>query len=343
MKKLLNVLYVTIPDSYLHLDGENIVISVEGKEKFRIPAHNLESIVCIGFLGASPAVMGHCAKRGIGLSFVSPYGRFLARVSGGVTGNVLLRKEQYRVSDCVDNCVAIARNFITSKFINSRVVIERCIRDHSENVDIDLLHEASGYLKTRAVQLQQCKSLDEIRGYEGDCARVYFSTFNELILHQKDDFYMQGRNKRPPLDKLNSMLSFLYTILSHDIQSALETVGLDPYVGFLHRDRPGRASLALDIMEEFRAYLVDRLVISMINRRQIAGEGFLIKESGGVLMVDDTRNQLLAAWQKRKQDKITHPFLNESVEIGLLPYIQALLLARFLRGDIDAYPPFLWK
>jgi CRISPR-associated protein Cas1 len=343
MKKLLNVLYVTTPDSYLHLDGENIVISVEGKERFRIPSHNLESIVCFGYLGASPALMGHCAKKGVGLSFVSPYGKFLARVSGGVTGNVLLRKEQYRVSDCEKSCVAIAKNIILSKLLNSRVVLERCLRDHSENVNIGLLKEASRYLRARAIELQQCRSLDDIRGYEGDCARVYFSTFNELILHQKDEFYMQGRNKRPPLDKLNAMLSFLYTILAHDIQSALETVGLDPFVGFLHRDRPGRPSLALDIMEEFRAYMVDRLVISMINRKQITGAGFLVKESGGVLMDDETRKELLTAWQKRKQEKITHPYINEKVEIGLLPYVQALLLARFLRGDIESYPPFLWK
>lgn len=343
MKKLLNVLYVSTPDSYLSLDGENIVVSVEGSEKFRIPVHNLESIVCFGYMGASPALMGFCAKNGVGLSFVSPYGKFLGRVSGSVTGNVLLRKQQYRISDIEEDCVPIAKNFIVSKLINSRVVVERCIRDHFESINSSALMEVSAYLRTRAIELQRCGNMDEIRGIEGDSARVYFSTFNNLILHQKDEFYMQGRNKRPPLDKLNAMLSFLYTILAHDVQSSLETVGLDPYVGFLHRDRPGRASLALDIMEEFRAYLVDRLVISLINRKQITGDGFLVKESGGVLMNDITRKELLTAWQKRKQEKVTHPFLNEKVEIGLLPYIQALLLARFLRGDLESYPPFLWK
>lgn len=343
MRKLLNVLYISNPESYLSVDGENIVVSIEGAEIFRIPVHNLESIVCFGYMGASPALMGLCAKNGVGLSFVSPYGKFLGRITGGVYGNVLLRKEQYKVSEIEDQCLPIAINFITSKLVNSRSVIERCIRDHSEKVDVGTLQEASAYLKSSSIRLQGSSSLAEIRGIEGDCARTYFGVFDQLILHQKDEFFMQGRNKRPPRDNLNAMLSFLYTILAHDVQSALETVGLDPYVGFLHRDRPGRPSLALDIMEEFRAFMVDRLVLSMINRKQISGNGFNKKESGGVLMDDDTRKEVLTAWQKRKQEKVTHPFLGEKVEIGLLPYSQALLLARYLRGDIDAYPPFLWK
>jgi CRISPR-associated protein Cas1 len=343
VKKLLNVLYVTTPNSYLSLDGENIVILVDGIEKLRIPVHNLESVVCFGYLGASPALMGFCAEKGIGLCFLSPYGKFLARVSGGVHGNVLLRKKQFCISDIENDCVSIAINCITGKLINSRVVIERGIRDHAEQVDVDALKKASEYIKSSSIRLQSCNTLDEIRGIEGDCAKTYFGVFNELILQQKDDFFMQGRNKRPPKDNLNAMLSFLYTLLAHDIQSALETVGLDPYVGFLHRDRPGRASLALDIMEEFRAFLVDRMVLSLINRKQIMAKGFTAKESGGVMMDKDTRKDILTAWQKRKQEEITHPFLNEKISIGLLPYVQALLLARYLRGDIDAYPPFLWK
>ncbi len=343
LKKLLNVLYVTTPESYLSLDGENIVISAERSEKFRIPVHNIESIVCFGYLGASPALMGFCAEKGVGLCFLSPYGKFLARVSGGVQGNVLLRKKQIFVSENEKDSVSIAINCITGKLINSRVVIERGIRDHAEQVNVTLLEEASVYLKDSTVRMQGCKSLEEVRGYEGDCAKKYFGVFDELILHQKGCFFMNDRNKRPPTDNLNALLSFLYTLLAHDIQSALETVGLDPYVGFLHRDRPGRASLALDIMEEFRAFLVDRLVLSLINRKQITDKGFTTKESGGVMMDNDTRKEVLVAWQKRKQEELTHPFLNEKISIGLLPYVQAMLLARYLRGDLDAYPPFLWK
>ncbi len=343
MKKLLNVLYVTTPDSYLSLDGENIVISMGGSEKFRLPIHNIESIVCFGYLGVSPALMGFCAEKGVGLCFVSLYGKFLARVSGGVYGNVLLRKKQFRVSDIEGDCIPIAINCITGKLVNSRVVVERGIRDHAEQVDITALKQASSYLKNSTIRLQSCNTLDGIRGIEGDCAKLYFRIFNELILQQKESFFMHGRNKRPPLDNLNALLSFLYTLLAHDIQSALETVGLDPYVGFLHRERPGRASLALDIMEEFRAFFVDRLALSLINRKQITTKGFTVKESGGVMMDADTRKEVLIAWQKRKQEKITHPFLNEKISIGLLPYVQALLLARHLRGDLDAYPPFFWK
>ena len=343
MKKLLNVLYVSTPNSYLSLDGENIVILVEGSEHFRIPVHNLESIVCFGYMGASPALMGFCAKRGVGLCFLSPNGKFLARVTGGVQGNVLLRKKQIRVSDIEEECVPIAINCITGKLVNSRVVIERAIRDHGQNIDLTVLEKASAYLKNSIIRLQGCSNLEQIRGIEGDSARTYFGVFDELILQQKDSFFMNDRNKRPPTDNLNALLSFMYTLLAHDVQSALETVGLDPYVGFLHRDRPGRASLALDIMEEFRPFIADRLALSLINRKQITSSGFTTKESGGVLMDTDTRKEVLIAWQKRKQEQITHPFLDEKISIGLLPYVQALLLARHLRGDLDAYPPFLWK
>ncbi len=343
MKKLLNVLYVTTPNSYLSLDGENIVVLLEGSENFRIPIHNIESIVCFGYMGASPALMGFCANKGVGLSFISPSGKFLARVTGGVHGNVLLRKKQFRVSENELEYTSIAKNFITGKLINTRLVIERAIRDHAEQVDVTALEEASDYIKNNIIRLQNSKTLDEIRGIEGDSAKTYFGVFNELILQQKDSFFMHNRNKRPPLDNLNALLSFLYTLLAHDVQSALETVGLDPYIGFLHRDRPGRVSLALDIMEELRAFFVDRLALSLINRKQITAKGFIAKESGGVLMDNDTRKDVLTAWQKRKQEQITHPFLNEKISIGLLPYAQALLLARFLRGDLDAYPPFLWK
>lgn len=343
MKKLLNVLYVTTPESYLALNGENIVVLVDGAEKFRIPLHNIESIVCFGYLGASPALMGYCADNTVGLSYVTPGGRFLARINGSAHGNVLLRKKQYRLADQETDCIPIAANCITGKLLNARFLIERGIRDHGEILDEKALKEASVYLKRGAERLQRSKSLDEIRGVEGDCARKYFWALDQLILQQKDCFYMSERSKRPPMDNMNAILSFLYTLLAHDVQSALETVGLDPYVGFLHGDRPGRASLALDMMEELRPFFADRLALSLINRKQISEKGFTMKESGGILMNDATRKDVITAWQKRKQETITHPFLNEKIDIGLLPYVQALLLARLLRGDLEAYPPFIWK
>jgi CRISPR-associated protein Cas1 len=343
MRKLLNVLYVTTPESYLALEGDNIVILADGTEKFRIPLHNIEGIVCFGYMGASPALMGYCADRCIGLSFVTPGGRFLARVTGGTYGNVLLRKKQYRLADQEADCVPVAVNCITGKILNARFLLQRGIRDHGGKLDINFLKETSAALKKGAGNLQKCTSLEEIRGIEGDCAKRYFCALDQLILQQKDVFYLSGRSKRPPLDHMNALLSFLYTLLAHDVQSALETVGLDPYVGFLHRDRPGRASLALDLMEELRPFLADRLALSLVNRKQISEKGFSVKESGGILMDDETRKNVITAWQSRKQEKTTHPFLNEKIEIGLVPYAQSLLLARHLRGDIEAYPPFIWE
>ena len=343
MRKLLNVLYVTTSDSYLSLENNNVVISVENKKKIMVPIHNLESIVCFGYLGVSPALMGFCAENGVGLCFLNQYGKFLARVTGPVYGNVLLRKEQYRVSLEESECVDIAINCIIGKLINTRTVIERAIRDYGERINVFKLKKVSMLIKNSINALKESRSLEEIRGIEGDCAKIYFEIFNKLIVKQKKSFYMNGRNKRPPMDNMNALLSFLYTILSNDIKFALETVGLDPYVGFLHKDRPGRVSLALDIMEEFRAFFVDRIALSLINRKQITEKGFIKKESGGIIMDDDTKKIVLTAWQNRKQDDITHPFLNEKVKIGLLPYIQSLLFSRFLRGDIDAYPPFLWR
>lgn len=343
MKKLLNVLYVITPESYLSLDGQNIVVLLEENEKFRIPIHNLESIVCFGYMGASPALMGYCAENKVGLSFVSPYGKFLARVQGRIQGNVVLRKKQYEISNNERLCTEISKNLIYGKLINTRAVIERGIRDHGDRIQINNFKEASAHINRQCLSLEKAISLEEVRGVEGDCAKHYFGVLNDLILNQKDDFFMEGRNKRPPLDNVNSLLSFLYTMLAHDVQTALETVGLDPYVGFLHRDRPGRASLALDLIEELRPYLVDRLVVSIINRKQVTSKGFNKKESGGVIMDEETRKIVLTAWQKKKQETITHPFLNEKISVGLIPYVQALLLARYIRGDIDGYPPFIWK
>jgi len=343
MRKLLNVLFVTSPNSYLTRDGENIVIQIDGEEKMRLPIHTLEGIVCFGYAGASPALMSLCAKRGVGLSFNNEYGKFLARVSGEVQGNVLLRKKQYRYSDNEEESIKIARNCVQAKILNCRNVLQRAIRDHGSIVDITSLDDISSRLLNSTRQIERAENIDSLRGIEGDAAKCYFSVFNELILKQKDDFYMESRNKRPPKDFLNALLSFLYTLLAHDVQSALETVGLDAYVGFLHKDRPGRPSLALDLMEELRPILADRMVLSLINRQQINKKGFTIKENGAVLMDDATRKEVLQSWHKRKQEEITHPFLQEKMAIGLIPYAQAMLLARYLRDDLDGYPAFILK
>ncbi len=343
MRKLLNTLYVTSPNTYLSLDGENIVVLKEDIEAARIPLHNLEGIVAFGYTGASPALMGACAKRNIALSFMTQSGKFLARVIGEVRGNVTLRKVQYRLSDSVLESNNIAKNFIIGKIFNARWVIERATRDYSIRLDVDKLKGVSTALANSLKLVEQSVDLEQLRGFEGEAASQYFSVFDDLILQQKESFYFRCRNKRPPLDNVNAMLSFVYTLLSHDVTAALETVGLDPYVGFLHRDRPGRVSLALDMMEELRSVYADRFVISLINKREINAEGFIQKENGAVVMDDDTRKTILKAWQSRKQETITHPFLQEKLEWGLVPYAQAMLLARLIRGDIDQYPPFLWK
>mgnify|MGYP000132348036 CR=1 FL=1 len=343
MRKLLNTLYVTSPNTYLSLDGENIVILKDEIEVSRIPLHNLEGIIAFGYTGASPALMGACAKRNIALSFMKQSGKFLARVVGEVRGNVTLRKIQFRISDNIEESNKIAKNFIIGKIYNSRWVIERATRDYAMRLDVNKLKKVSRFLANSLKLVEQSDNLEQLRGYEGEAASQYFSVFDDLILQQKQYFYFHNRNKRPPLDNVNAMLSFVYTLLAHDIVAALETVGLDPYVGFLHRDRPGRISLALDLMEELRSVYADRFVISLINKREISPNGFIQKENGAVIMNDDTRRAILKAWQSRKQDIITHPFLQEKLEWGLVPYTQSMLLARFIRGDLDQYPPFLWK
>lgn len=343
MKHLSNVLYITSPDAYLSLDGENIVIKKEESTSTRLPLHNLENVVCFNYQGVSPALMGACSERNIGLCFLTPNGRFLARVTGKVRGNVLLRKKQYEVSEKSDQCVPIALSFLFGKIFNSRKVIERGLRDHSMLLDVQTLSKASAFLKQTLNVLVQCKTIGELTAFEGSAAKVYFSVFDQLILQQRDDFYFKERSRRPPLDNVNSLLSFLYTLLTNEVASALEGVGLDPYVGFLHTDRPGRPSLALDLMEELRPVFADRLALSLINRKQIVGKGFTKKESGGILMDDDTRKTVLTAWQERKKEEIVHPYLKERISFGLIPHVQALLLARYLRGDLDAYPPFFWN
>lgn len=343
MKKLLNTLYVTSENSYLGLDGETIVVFDEKKEIGRIPLHNLEGIVTFGYRGTSPALMGACAERNISLCYLTPQGKFLARVTGKTKGNVLLRKQQYM--SCMDEQISlqIAKNCIIGKVYNARWVLERAVRDHSMQIDGERVKKASAQLKASLELIQKAESKEQLRGYEGEAASIYFGVFDELILQQKKDFVFQGRNKRPPQDNVNAMLSFVYTLLTNQITSALETVGLDPYVGCLHTDRPGRASLALDLIEEFRAVYADRFVLSLINKKIVSKKNFTKKENGAVLMDDELRKRLLTEWQNKKKEVITHPFLKEKVEWGMVPYVQAMLLARYLRGDLDAYPVFLWK
>ena len=349
MKHLLNVLYVTIPDAYLMLDGETVVVRKEDKAAgknvtaMRLPLHNLEAIVCFNYQGVSPALMGACAERNIDLCFLTPNGRFLARVVGRVRGNVLLRKRQYEISEDEADSTRIAQSFLIGKIANCRKVLERAIRDHAMLVNVEALGQASTSLRETIKQLPECACTSDLIGFEGSAAKTYFGVFDQLILQQKRDFDFRERSRRPPLDKMNALLSFLYTLLTNETASALEAVGLDPYVGFLHQDRPGRPSLALDVMEELRPVFADRLALSLVNRKQVSGKGFVEKENGGILMDDETRKKVLTVWQERKREMILHPYLQEKIEFGMLPYAQALLLARHLRGDLDAYPPFFWN
>ena len=343
MRKLLNTLFVLTPESYLALEGENILILMEEKELGRFPLHTLEMVLYFGYKGASPALMGGCAKRGVGLCFFTPNGRFLARVTGEDRGNVLLRKAQYRLSDDPSASCRTARNFILGKLYNSRWSLERATRDHPLQVDVPALKEASAALAGLCRDVSLCDSLESLRGLEGAAATLYFGVLDQLILREKESWFFRERARRPPLDRFNALLSFAYTLLANDCAAALEGVGLDAYVGFLHRDRPGRTSLALDLMEELRVPMADRFVLSLINNRTIQGGHFRCQENGAVLLTDEARRQLLSAWQQRKREVITHPFLEEKIPWGLAPHIQALLLARYLRGDLEEYPPFFWK
>jgi CRISPR-associated protein Cas1 len=343
MKRHLNTLFVTTQGAYLAKEGETVVVRVEKETRLRVPVHTIGGIVCFGNVGCSPFLMGFCAERDVAISFLSEHGRFLARVQGPVSGNVLLRREQYRRADDLNTSAEMARAVLTGKIANCRTVLRRGLRDHGDKLDTDKVQYASKRLSASLKSLALEKSLEAVRGIEGDAAHTYFNVFDHLITSQKNDFSFHERSRRPPLDNVNCLLSFLYTLVMHDVRSALESVGLDPAVGFLHRDRPGRPGLALDMMEEFRPFIADRMVLSLINLSRVQKKGFDRSESGAVLMNDETRKTLLVAYQKRKQDEIMHPFLNEKVTIGLLFHTQALLLARYLRGDLDGYPPFIWK
>lgn len=341
MKPLLNTLYVLTENSYLSKQGETICVHVGGTEKVRVPIHTLEAIMCFGNTTVSTPLIAFCGERGIGLSFYSDQGRFYGRFEGPVRGNVLLRTQQYAVAQA-DHSLILAKNFVATKIANSRNVLLRSARDTSNDEASQKLKKAAQEMAHLASQLQAAESHDQIRGVEGIVANRYFAVFNYMIKTGTDDFVFEKRSKRPPLDRVNALLSFIYMLLVHDVRSALEGVGLDPAVGFLHAMRPGRPSLALDLMEELRAPLCDRLALSLINLKQLQANDFELTPTA-VNMTDTARKTVLVAWQKRKREEITHPFLEEKIPIGLIPHVQAQLLARYLRGDIDFYPPFHWR
>lgn len=343
MKKLRNTLYVTTPDAYLSLDGENIVLSVGKEERGRKPLHLLESIVIFGYLGASPALLGKCSEYGITVTFLTPSGKFLSRCVGKTYGNVIVRRTQYRIADDKEQSLHIAANILSAKMTNSASVLRRVLSDHRERIGADKIENIAAEIKYNAVRAYSAESAESLRGLEGESANRYFSIFDEMILSQKEFFRYDGRNRRPPLDPVNAMLSFGYALMTSLCTSALETSGLDPYVGFFHTERPGRCSLALDLLEEFRAPFVDRFVLTMINKKVVSDSSFCQKENGAILLTDAARAEFLIQWQKKKQDEIIHPYLKEKVQWGMIPFIQAMLLAKYIRGDIDDYPPFLWK
>ena len=343
MRQLLNTLFVTSEDIYLSLDGENVKAVKEKETLARYPLHTLSGILTFAYPGASPALMGACAQRGISLSFCTPQGKFLARVCGESNGNVLLRRAQYRAADDPAQSCRIARSMVFGKLYNARWCIERTKRDHGLRVDTARLERACAQLQGMLPHILEETDLDSLRGAEGAGASVYFSAFDQLILGDKEVFSFQTRSRRPPLNPVNAMLSFSYSLLAHDCAAALESAGLDSYVGFLHRDRPGRSSLALDLMEELRPCMADRFVLTLINNRIFKRSDFEYRESGGVFLTSEARRIFLRRWQERKKEMLTHPFLKEKLCWGLIPYLQALLLARYLRGDMEAYPPFLWK
>ncbi len=342
MKKHLNTLYITSDDAYVSKERETFVVEVDHEKVFQAPIHSIENIVCFGFKALTPALMAFCAENNVGVSYLSEYGKFLARVSGPQQGNVLLRRAQYAIADNEPQCLAIARPIIAAKVANYRSLLLRHQRNHPDECAENVISAATS-MGNRLPEIERSQSLNELRGHEGECATIYFSVLSELITEQREDFQFTQRSKRPPLDPANALLSFLYAILANDVRSAAETTGLDPQVGFLHQMRSGRPSLALDLMEEFRAYLGDRIMLNLINLKQVAKKDFEIREGGEVRMSDEARKTLLTAYQKRKQEEITHPFLGEKMTIGLLPHIQAQLLARYIRGDIKDYPPFYMK
>lgn len=342
MKKLLNTLYVTDPEARLVKADDALSVLVDERRVLHVPFHLLDGIVLFGYRGLSASLLGACAERGIAISFLDANGRFLARLEGPVSGNVLLRRGQHRMSDDEETALEVAKRFVEAKIVNERRVLERYRRDYPEEVDQAFAGEIEA-LRHQIDAISLATTADQLRGIEGDAAHGYFSVFDQMIRVDDPSLRFGGRSRRPPRDAINALLSFFYSMLSRDIASACETVGLDPQIGFFHRDRPGRASMALDLIEELRAPYVDRFVLSLVNRKQVRSGDFVKEEDGGVVLGDDARKTVLGLWQKRKQDAITHPFLKEKMPTGLLPFIQVQLFARFLRGDIDGYPAFLWR
>lgn len=346
MRRMLNTLYVTSDGAWLRKDGANLVVEVDGAERGRAPLHMLDGVVSFGRPGGSPALMAACAEAGVTISYLSPNGRFMARVEGPRSGNVLLRRTQFRVADAPARAVPIVRGIVAAKAANQRTVVLRALRDHKETTAepaVEALSAAERRLGDVARRTLAVTDVDGLRGLEGEAAATYFGVFDRLIRTDGPAFRFNGRSRRPPLDRINALLSFLYAILGHDCRSALEAHGLDPQVGFLHADRPGRASLALDLMEELRPVLADRLALSLVNRGQLNADDFTAEEAGGVRMTEDARKRVLIAWQERKRDELRHPFLGENAPLGMLAHLQAQLLARHLRGDLDGYPGFIWK
>lgn len=346
MRRHINTLYVTTNGAWINKDGANVVVSVENQERGRVPVHMLGSIVCIGRVGVSPQLMGFCAEQGVTVAFLTEHGRFLARVEGPISGNVLLRREQYRRADDPLATAALAAAFVAGKAANQRTVVRRALRDHADSLAAEAkvaLAAAEQRLTDILRRIRKPQDTDSLRGLEGEAANVYFNVFDHLIGQQKEAFRFTVRSRRPPLDPVNALLSLLYTLIVHDCRSALESFGLDPAAGFLHRDRPGRPSLALDLMEELRPLIADRVALSLINRRQVNEGDFRRLENGAVLLNDDVRKTVLTAFQERKKEDIHHAFLDEQITVGLIAHAQAQLLSRHLRGDIDGYPPFIWK
>lgn len=342
MKRHLNTLFVTTDGAYLSKEGEAVSVSVDSEVRLRIPLLNLQGIVCFGRVSCSPWLMGAAAEAGVAVSFLTMTGRFLAAVHGFAPGNVLLRRAQYRLADEPAKHSRVVRNIIAAKIANCRSVALRGARDSKEPAVREELTKCSKDLIPPLKSVMSSEDVEFMRGLEGVAARTYFQHFNSL-LKRETAFVMNGRTRRPPLDPVNALLSFLYNILAQDMRGACEATGLDAAVGFLHRDRPGRPGLALDLMEEFRPYFADRLAASLINRQQVKITDFVRDEAGGYRMSDQARKEVLTAYQKRKDDEIIHPFLKEKVTVGLLPHIQARLLARYIRGDLDQYPAFIWK
>ena len=341
MKQLLNTLYVTTPDAYLRLEGETVCVMIEKEKRLQVPLHHLNAFVLFDTM-MSPALIGRCAADGRSIIWLNRFGRFMARMEGPVNGNILLRQAQYRTADNAEQSLNIARRFIAGKIRNSRQVLMRGARDSKNEQEKSALVHSARLLAGNLSKLSLTESADTVRGLEGDSARIYFAALPNLIRPSaRESFAFTTRNRRPPLDCFNALISFLYALVLGDCRSALETVGLDPQLGFLHTVRPGRQSLALDLLEEFRAPVCDRLALTLINREQLQDKDFDYREGGSVMLNDAGRKIVIAAFQARKQEEINHPVLQQAIYIGLLPQIQARLLARYLRGDIETYLPFL--